>query len=109
MRSSEAFTVRHSPERIAWIVLLLAFAAFLALAISIPWGAREYVLTATQGQLARMEIIEGTVQLDEPSLGVTVGKSPDDWPTQVREGSRIRTDEKTRAFVRFFDLSGLTL
>jgi hypothetical protein len=108
-RSSEAITMRHNPERIAWITLSLAFVAFVVLAISVPWAVRHYVLTAMQPQFARLEIIEGTAQLDDPALGVAVGVRPDDKPVQVREGSRIRTDGTSRVFLRFFDNSGLTL
>jgi hypothetical protein len=101
--------MRRNPERIAWVVLCLAFAVFVVLAVSVPWAVRQYVLTATQPQLARLEIIEGTAQIDDPSLGVAVGLRLDDPPVQVREGSRIRTDGTSRAFLRFFDNSGLTL
>lgn len=101
--------MRENPERIAWIVLLLSFLAFCVLVVTVPWGVYRYLTTATQAQQARLEVIEGTVQLEEPGLGIIAGVRPEVNPRPLREGVRVRTDDSSRAFVRFFDNSGLSL
>ncbi len=101
--------MRENPERIAWIIISLSFLTFCVLAVTVPWAGYRYVMTSTRPKEARLEVIEGTVQLEEPGLGITAGVRPEANPRPVREGARVKTDGSSRAFIRFFDQSGLTM
>ncbi len=97
----------RDPARTAWIVLLLAFAVFCLLAITVPWGVSRYLRTATAPQQASVEPISSTggTVLAEFS-GVT---QPVSAIIDVPPGGRIVTDEQSGAFVQFFEGSNLRL
>lgn len=99
---------RRNPERIAWTVLWGSFAVFCFLAVSVPWGINRFVMTSTRSHEARLEVIEGTVQVFRP--GQNIADAVTQERTQgsaypVVEGSRIRTDGRSKAFLRFFESS----
>lgn len=99
--------MRKNPQRLAWIVLAIAFATFCFLVVSIPLGIRWYVINATQVHQTSLTAVRGTVQVQEPDaeapFAVTVTK--DDVP----EGSTITTDATSQAFLEFFEDSTLHL
>lgn len=97
----------QDPARIAWIVLLTAFAIFCLLAVSVPWAISRYLRTATAPRMATVEPISstgGTVLAE--FTGVT---KPVAGPIEVPERGRIVTDEQSAAFVQFFEGSNLRL
>ncbi len=100
--------IRRNPERVAWAVLLSSFAAFCFLAVSLPWATYQYVVTSTQSHEARLEVIEGTVQVFRPGQ-TTADAVTQEWTQRgtypIIEGSRIRTDGRSKAFLRFFESS----
>ena len=96
----------RDPKRMAWLVLLSAFGIFCVLAVSIPLTIRWYLLNATVGHEAIVEPIMGTVLVWEPGANAPIGVTSS---TAVPEGSRIRTDSSSRAFVTFFDNSTATV
>jgi len=52
-----------NPERMAWLILLAAFGAFLLLAVSIPWSVNYVLRYATTPMVAQLEPTVGTVLL----------------------------------------------
>jgi hypothetical protein len=98
--------MRRDPGRVAWLVLLAAFAIFCTLAVSIPLLLRWYLLSATISHEATLEVITGTVLVWEPGMATSIGVTS---TTVVPEGSRIRTDASSRAFLTLFDNSTATL
>jgi len=98
--------MRRDPGRTAWVVLLAAFAIFCTLAVSIPLAVRWYLLSATVSHDATLEVIAGTVLIWEPGRPTSIGVTS---TAAVPEGSRIRTDASSRAFLTFFDNSTATL
>jgi len=96
----------RDPKRIAWLVLLAAFGIHCVLAVSVPLTIRWYLLNATVGHEAIVEPIMGTVLVWEPGANAPIGVTSS---TAVPEGSRIRTDSSSRAFVTFFDNSTATV
>ncbi len=95
-----------NPQRMAWLVLLSAFAIFCLLAVTVPLSIRWYLCTATVTHEATLEAITGTVLVWEPGTNVPIGVT---GSTSVREGSTIHTDSSSRAFLTFFDNSTATL
>ncbi len=98
--------IPRKPETIAWIVLWASFVACVALAIAVPTGWRWYVANATDGQEATLEIIGGTVLVQDPISRNWLGASN---KMRLREGDAIRTDEVSRALVTLFDGSPIFL
>ena len=93
-------------QRMAWLVLLSAFGIFCLLAVSVPLSIRWYLINATASREANLEVIAGTVLLWEPRASTPIGVTDS---TSVHEGSIIRTDSSSRAFLTFFDNSTATL
>jgi hypothetical protein len=93
-------------QRVAWLVLLCAFSIFCLLSVSAPLSIRWYITNATVSREANLESITGTVLVWQPRattpIGIT-GSAP------VPEGSIVRTDSSSRAFLTFFDNSTATL
>ncbi len=98
--------MRREPGRVAWVVLLAAFAINCTLVVSIPLAFRWYLLSATVSHEATLEVIAGTVLVWEPGRLTPSGVTS---TTVIPEGSRIRTDASSRAFLTFFDNSTATL
>jgi hypothetical protein len=67
---------------------------------------RWYLVNATVSHEATLEVIMGTVLVWEPGANTPIGVTSS---TTVPEGSRIRTDSSSRAFLTFFDNSTATL
>jgi hypothetical protein len=89
------------------MVLLIAFAIFCILVITVPWGVYRYIRTATASRMATVEPISstgGTVLAE--FTGVT---RPVAGPIDIPEGGQIVTDEQSAAFVQFFEGSNLRL
>jgi hypothetical protein len=98
--------MRRDPQRLAWIVLLVAVAVNCALAVSIPLNVRWYIINATVTHDATLEVIMGTVLVWEPGANTPMGVTGN---ATVAEGSTIRTDSSSRAFLTLFDNSTVTL
>jgi len=96
----------RDPKRMAWLVLLAAFAINCILVVSIPLLIRWYLINATTSHEATLEVIMGTVLVWEPGQNTPSGVTSS---TAVPEGSRIRTDSSSRAFLTLFDNSTVTL
>jgi len=94
--------MRRNPERVAWAVLLSAFAAFCLIVVAVPVGGRWYVHNAQVKREAVVESLVGTIVV-EPPVGtgpfpLTKGNS-----RTISEGTIIRVDETSEAFVTFFN------
>ncbi len=96
----------RDPQRMAWVVLLVALGINCALVTSIPLTVRWYLTNATISREATLEVITGTVLVYEREGNTPIGVT---GTTSVPEGSTIRTDSSSRAFLTFFDNSTATL
>ena len=100
--------MKRNPLRMAWVILLFAFALFCLTAVAVPLGARWHISNAEDTQEALVESLVGTVVVEKP-----VGLSPmplgKGQSMTVPEGTVIRTDETSEAVVTFFDHSFLRL
>ena len=98
----------RTPEGRAWGILITAFTLFCALVISIPLSIRWYIINATDMQETTLEKpIDGAVYIKEP-LGIDFIRVTE-RNAHIPEGATVATDERLRAFIRFFDGSTLTL
>jgi len=84
--------LHRNPERVAWAVLLIAFAIFCLLAVGVPLSVRWYLVYATVPLTAQLSPTteRGTTLVwergDEEGRGVL-------GPREVGEGVRIKTDD----------------
>ena len=98
--------MRRHPERLAWTILLIAFAIFCALAVLVPWSIRWYIINATDAREATLEVINGTVLVWEQNAGRPSGVTD---TMKVSEGSTIETNGTSRAILTLFENSTITL
>jgi len=100
-------SLKKNPERLAWMILSIAFATFCFLLVSIPLGIRWYVINATQVHETSLSAIGGTVKVEEPEAGepIAVTATKDDVPRE----SIVTTDPSSQAFLEFFEDSTLHL
>lgn len=98
--------MRKNPDRMAWVVLWMAFIFFCVLAAGIPLGIRYYLLYAARTQDTQLQVIEGTVLVQKAGgsdpIGVTESMelSPED---------EVLTDASSRAMLDLFERSHVTL
>jgi hypothetical protein len=100
--------MRTRPERVAWIVLVLAFLAFCAIAVATPLGVRWYIRSAESERKALVESLTGTVVVEPPvgNVAVPLGKGQ----SYLTAGNAmIRVDENSEAVITFFDHSFMRL
>lgn len=92
--------MRRNPERMAWLVILGAFVAFLLLCATVPLGIRYYLQHATSPQTAMLEVIGGTIGVRERGAPAPIAVT-----TSVRlsEGSTLETYENSRGILNFYD------
>jgi hypothetical protein len=100
--------MRSGPERVAWAVLLLSFAAFALLVVGGPLGVRWYIASAEREQKAVVESLLGTVVVEPPvgSGAVPLGKGQS---MAVAEGTVVRADETSEATITLFEGSFVRL
>ncbi len=98
--------MRRNPERLAWTVLSLAFATFCVLAVSIPLGIRSYLLNATNTQETHLQVIEGTVLVQEERKSDLTAVTES---ASLLPGDEILTDNTSWATLDLFERSHLIL
>ncbi|MFH1084216.1 MAG: FecR domain-containing protein [Chloroflexota bacterium] len=98
----------RNPQRMAWTVLLLAFATFCLIVVAVPLGIRWYIFGAKAERQARVEALAGTVVIEMPvgrgAVPLSRGQS-----LSVASGTVVRTDESAEATITFFDHSFMRL
>jgi hypothetical protein len=100
--------MRDNPQRLAWTVLLAAFASFCALVIGIPLGIRWYRLNAMNAEKTSVTSVHGTVLAQPRNASIAIPIT-DGSTTDVEEATRITTDNTSQAILTFFNDSTLTL
>ncbi|HSJ58396.1 MAG TPA: FecR domain-containing protein, partial [Anaerolineae bacterium] len=93
-------------SRLAWTVLWTAFILFCVLAVSIPLGARAYIMNAFEDQEAQLQRIAGTPLVRREENGLPFGV-PD--TATVLAGDELVISADTRAILDLFDRSHITL
>lgn len=83
--------MRQNPERLAWTLLLSAFAIFCLIAAGLPLSVRSYLLNARQPLHAQVNSQRGTVRVERGGSNRIDATSLDDSaPIQLFKDDRIR-------------------
>ncbi len=96
-----------NPERFAWLVIWSAFLVCILLTVSLPLGARQFILYSLEPRPSTIQAISpnpegcGTVRFTPPNAVQPTAVTCD--AAQFPEGSVIATDQSSRGFVTFFD------
>jgi hypothetical protein len=98
--------MRKRPERVAWTVLVAAFVTCCILVVSIPLAIRSYLLNATDDQNTRLQVIEGTVLVQESRKNYL---TPVTESMSLAPGDEVLTDDTSWATLDLFERSHLTL
>jgi hypothetical protein len=100
--------MRENPERLAWTILLTAFAIFCLLAVGIPLSIYRYVTTAEVSHTTAVTSVRGTVIVEqlEPKRAMPI---TDGNTVGADENSAVETSETSRAILTFFEDSTVTL
>ena len=98
--------MRNNPERIAWTVLWIAFAACWILAIGTPLGVRSYLINAHENQDAQLQVIGGTILVQKAKGGDPIGVTQ---ATTLARGDQVITDATSSATLDLFERSRLIL
>jgi len=86
--------------RQAWVILWLAFAAFIILITGTPLGGHWYLVNATRPMAIRVEAVTGTTLVLQAKQEEPVAVLD---AMYIREGDRVRTDQNSRANLSVFD------
>lgn len=98
--------MRRNPERLAWLVLSLAVLSFCVLATGIPLGLRSYLLNATDDMDTHLQVIEGTVLVQQARESDLTAVTESFILTP---GDEVLTDDTSWASLDLFERSHLTL
>ena len=98
--SAYDFGGANSPERIAWIVLLGAFALFCSLTLTGIFGVYHYLFRSTVPMSALLNVAKGTVGITGADLRETVEREREDLTNTV---TSISTDSLSQATIQFRD------
>jgi hypothetical protein len=105
-RMTTTTTQSLSPEtyervgRQAWIILWLAFAAFILLVTGVPLGIHWYMMNATRPMAVRVEAVTGATLVVQGKNNEPVAVLD---AMYIQEGDRVRTDQNSRANLSIFD------
>lgn len=89
-----------SPERIAWIALVGAFALFCTLTLTSILGVDRYLFRSTAPMPAVLNVTKGTVGITGADLRETVER---EWEDLTNTVTSISTDSLSQATIQFRD------
>jgi len=91
-------------QRLAWIILLVSFAACVGLSVLVPWQIVAYVRTSHIGTQARVSALSGILRLEHPE-GEPVAIAPGAPYSRLVEGDLLITDAQSQGLVIFSEPS----
>jgi hypothetical protein len=101
--------MRNSPERTAWTILGASFALFCLLVSGVPLAVRAYLLSSTTDETASMQVIAGTVLVQEPNGSAPIGVTASAQGWELTPGDEMLTDSSSWATLDLFDRSSAIL
>ncbi|MGE5140458.1 MAG: hypothetical protein ACM3JD_13405 [Rudaea sp.] len=96
-----------NPQRLAWLVIWGAFFVCITATVSLPLGARRFILYSVEARPGTLQAINvtqeacGTVRFTPPNAAQPTAVTCD--PASFPEGSTIATDLNSRALITFFE------
>ena len=92
--------MRQNYERLAWIVLVLAFATCAGLAVGVPWALQSYLRYAYTGELVVPEVQEGNLLVTCPGDAIPVALGgQQDILCQGREGALVHAQANDKGLL----------
>ena len=91
-----------SPDRAAWLVLLLAFAMFCLLTLTAGFAIYTYLFRSTIPLPAALQVAQGTVGITGLDLVETVEREYEDL---TNTATSVSTDSLSQATIQFHDLA----
>lgn len=91
---------------LAWTSLFVALGFLIAAIVLVPRGVGALFSGVSESRSTTAEVLEGTVLIQPPATATW--QSLDDW-VDLPEGTRLRTDDRARAFLRTPDSSTVLL
>jgi hypothetical protein len=64
--------MRKNPERLAWVILLMAFTVFAGVVTGVPLGVRAYLLSGRRDQNVSLEVQRGTLRVMAAGRGAPI-------------------------------------
>jgi len=98
-----------SRQRLAWTILISAFAVFVALLITTPLAVRWYLARAASPQEATLEVNSGTVPVIQVKGAAPLAVAEGSMRNDIKEGAEIRTDTSSQAFLTLFNHSTVVI
>jgi hypothetical protein len=92
--------MNQNRERLAWVILLVSFTLCVGLAVGVPLGARQFLLTATRAQPTLLQPQHGTPGLQRGGRGDLIALRDPTW--DVPAGSLLTTDSVAQALLTFY-------
>ena len=89
-----------SPERMAWSVLLIAFAMFCILTLSTALGVYTYLFDSNVSIVTTLRVAVGTVGITGSDLIEAVEREQEDLTNQV---TSVSTDSQSQATIQFWN------
>ena len=96
----------RSIQLLAWTALLVSLTIFIALVVFMPRGAGALLGLVQETRGSRAEVLEGTVLFQPPAAATWQQLAS---TTDLPEGTRIRTDDRSRVLITLADSSKLLL
>lgn len=87
-------------QRLAWTILLLAFATCVGLSVLVPWQVVTYLRSSYMGVHARVAALSGILRLEHPE-GEPVAITPGYPYSRLLEGDLLITDDQSQGLVVF--------
>ena len=91
---------------LAWVTLLVSLAAFIALVVLLPLGVGSVLGLVQEARGSRAVVLEGTVLYQPPAAATWRQLAP---TADLAEGTRLRTDDRSRVLVSLPDGSTILL
>jgi hypothetical protein len=85
--------MRHNPERLAWTILLTAFATLCLVTVSCPLSVRSYLRSARQSLPVQVSAQRGTVRVERGGSSRVDAISLDSPPLELFKGDGVRTGD----------------
>ena len=93
--------MRPNPERLAWRILVAAFAVFISLCSVAVYTGQWFVFQSTVALTVNLTVARGTVSVLQPTLGEPIAVS--DRRDDLDIGVMVQTDPQTQATLTFVD------
>ena len=85
--------MKENRERLAWTILFISLAIFVALLLGIPFGIYQWFQRATISPQMGLQVLEGTAQSEPPDSSPRRALA-DGESTQIEAGARIWNDSR---------------